>query len=181
MLVGAFHEPVYMPTARADVIRDLAGWFAIPVLGAMGLAKLGVRNAGRLLQNTLTQTLLALLALAAFVSTAPAQLGAVPAAFMVLFLAGRLAFFVGHAQGPLVERLRPWPRLGRQRAAPRIRLGLRFQRLKTSIAGAAQTNGALKRRLLPAVDDTVLDALAWSLARPKAMQTPGRAERAVSS
>ncbi|WP_076997833.1 hypothetical protein [Variovorax sp. KK3] len=101
MLVGAFHEPVYMPAARADVVRDLAGWFAILVLAATGLSKLGVRNAGRLLQNTLSQTLLALLALAAFVSTAPAQLGAVPVAFVVLFLAGRITFFVGNAQGPL--------------------------------------------------------------------------------
>lgn len=109
--------PVLLPEARVDAVAAQAQWLAIPLLVAVFLVMLkrgrsedliqGAASAGTpgilgsLLTNTLEQTVLAVLALSAFVVVSPPDLGAVVQVFVALFCAGRLLFFAGYAANPL--------------------------------------------------------------------------------
>lgn len=107
-----------LATARADVFLQQAIWLALPLATFIFLVMLkrgrsadlilGIASKQSLngleasaLTNTVEQTLLAVLALAAFISTCPNSAGAVIDAFVWIFLLGRVLFYAGYRLRPM--------------------------------------------------------------------------------
>jgi RsiW-degrading membrane proteinase PrsW (M82 family) len=100
VLLGANLAHMALPPDRAMVVLSQVGWFATPVLVAMFLSMPDTARHGESLCKTVVQTLLAMLALATFAAAAPEHLGDQPAAFVLVFLAGRMLALVDQAYAP---------------------------------------------------------------------------------
>ncbi len=113
---SAIAEP--LPSTRGEVLLQQSIWLALPLLFALFLVMLkrgrsadlilgfasresanGLETA--VLGNTIEQTLLAGLALAAFVASCPSTERSTVHAFIVLFLSGRLFFYLGYRLNPM--------------------------------------------------------------------------------
>jgi hypothetical protein len=110
--------PASLPASRAEVLLGQAKWLGLPLAIAVFLVMLQRARSADLilgflgkphlsglppafLQNTVEQTLLAILGLAAFISACPSNAVAAVDAFSLLFLIGRALFFFAYSANPM--------------------------------------------------------------------------------
>jgi len=116
--LAARMKPVEFPAVRGEALLGQAKWLAIPLVTAIFLVMLkrgrsaelikgaaanrtapGLQEA--LLGNTVEQTCLAVLSMAAFAAAAPQDLGLLLQVSVAIFCTGRALFFGGYAINPM--------------------------------------------------------------------------------